>query len=191
MTDSPDDIDQEFSDILAAIGREDRPDAVRRAVAAYEGGLEHPLIFILAAEGFEADGRVEEAITLLRQATEEAPEGAEGWRRLGGALARHGQPAEARKVLETALGIDPNIYWTQYMAGVVSGQMNDLDAAEGYYRRAAALDPAQSEPRAALEAIAEYRQKLAASAAPAVAPRSWGMKFQVTPNTPGKDERLN
>jgi tetratricopeptide (TPR) repeat protein len=179
MTDTPDDIDREFAEIMAAIGREDRADAVRRAVAAYEGGLEHPLIFILAAEGFEADGRLEEAIALLRQAVEEAPEGAEGWRRLGGALARHGQFPEARKALDAALGIDPNIYWTQYMAGVVSAQMNDLDAAEGYYRRAAALDPTQAEPRAALEAIAEHRQKLAASSA--AAPRSWGLKFQVKP----------
>jgi tetratricopeptide (TPR) repeat protein len=188
MNDTSDDIDREFAEILAAVGREDRADAVRRAVAAYDGGLEHPLIFILAAEGFEADGRVDEAIALLRQATEEAPEGAEGWRRLGGILARHGKPAEARKALETALGIDPNVYWTQYMAGVVSGQMNDLDAAEGYYRRAAALDPAQPEPRAALEAIVEYRQKLAASSvAPAVAPRSWGMTFQVKPG----GQRLN
>ena len=186
MTDTSDDIDQEFQDILAAVGREDRADAVRRAVSAYEGGLEHPLIFILAAEGFEADGRIDEAIALLRQATEEAPEGAEGWRRLGGALARHGQPAEARKALEIALGIDPNIYWTQYMAGVVCGQMNDLDAAEGYYRRAAAVDPAQPEPRAALEAIAQYRQTLAESSAP---PRTWGLKFQVSP--PSGGQRLN
>jgi tetratricopeptide (TPR) repeat protein len=186
MTDTSDDIDQEFQDILAAVGREDRADAVRRAVAAHEGGLEHPLIFILAAEGLEADGRIDEAITLLRQATEEAPEGAEGWRRLGGVLARHGQPAEAREALETALGIDPSIYWTQYMAGVVCGQMNDLDAAEGHYRRAAALDPTQPEPRAALEAIAQYRQKLAESS---VAPRTWGLKFQV--NQPPGGQKLN
>jgi tetratricopeptide (TPR) repeat protein len=181
MTDTSDDIDQEFSDIMAAVGREDRADAVRRAVAAYEGGLEHPLIFILAAEGFEADGRVEEAIALLRQATDEAPEGAEGWRRLGGALARHGQLPEARTALDAALRIDPNVYWTQYMAGVVSARMNDFDAAEGYYRRATALDPSQSEPRAALEAIAEYRQNLAEAAATAP-PRSWGLKFQVKPS---------
>jgi tetratricopeptide (TPR) repeat protein len=186
MTDTSDDIDQEFQDILAAVGREDRADAVRRAMAAYEGGLEHPLIFILAAEGFEADGRIDEAIALLGQATREAPEGAEGWRRLGGTLARHGQPAEARKVLETALAIDPGVYWTLYMAGVVCGQMNDLDAAEGYYRRAVAVDPAQPEPRAALEAIARYRQKLAESF---VAPRTWGLKFQVS--QPSGGQKLN
>jgi tetratricopeptide (TPR) repeat protein len=182
MTNTSEDIDQEFSEILAAIGREDRADAVRRAVAAYDGGLEHPLIFILAAEGMEAEGRVEDAIALLRQATEQAPEGAEGWRRLGGALARHVQPAEARTALDAALRIDPNIYWTQYMAGVVSAQMNDLDAAEGYYHRAVALDPSQAEPRAALEAIAEYRRKLAeTAAAPAESPKNWGFKFQVKP----------
>jgi tetratricopeptide (TPR) repeat protein len=162
MTDSPETIDPdlaepELAEIIAAIGRQDRDDAIKRAVAAFGRGLDHPLILLLTAEGLEADGRLPEALGLLRKVTVEEPDEAEGWRRFGGALARQGHLAEAMRALEAALAIDPNVYWTLIAAGGLSFRSSDLRAAEGYYRRAANLAPEQAEPLAGLAAIAARR----------------------------------
>jgi tetratricopeptide (TPR) repeat protein len=175
MTDPSDAIDEDLAEIIDAIGQQDRDGAIGLAMAAFERGLDHPLILLLAAEGLDAAGRGREALDLVRRVTTEEPEEAEGWRRLGATLAGQGDLAEALRAFETALSIDPNVYWTLLTAGSASFQLGDLAAAEGYYRRAADLEPAQAEPRAALATIAVRRNE----AKPAQA-RTWGYGFKIT-----------
>lgn len=157
MSDAPEDIDPELTEIVAAIGAQDREGALRLAVKAFEDGLEHPLVLLLAAEGMEADGRGAEAILLLRRVVADAPGEAEGWRRLGGALAGQSQLAEAMQALEHALDIDPDVYWTLLMAGGVAMGLNDLASAQTHYRQAARVQPDQAQPLAALAVIAGRR----------------------------------
>ena len=135
---------------------------VRLSVAAFERGLDHPLVLLLVAEGLEADGRGDEALGLLAKGHGRG-HGRRGrrlatlWRDV---LARQGRLIQAtREALETALLIDPDVYWTLILAGAVSFRSSDLKAAEGYYQRAAELAPDQAEPLAALAAIAARRDK--------------------------------
>lgn len=174
MTDPSDPIDEDLAEILDAVSRQDRDAALSLAMAAFERGLVHPLVLLLTAEALDAGGRGREALELLRRVTAEAPDEAEGWRRLGATLAGQGNLAEAVAAFETALSIDPNVYWTLMAVGALSFSQEDLAAAERYYRRAGNLEPDQAEPRAALAAIAARRNAVAA------APKTWGYGFKIT-----------
>jgi tetratricopeptide (TPR) repeat protein len=199
MSDAPEEIDPELDEIVAAVAAQDREGAIRLAAKAFEDGLDHPLVLLLAAEGMEADGRGPEAVLLLRRIVADAPGEAEGWRRLGGALAGQGQPAEAMQVLEHALGLDPDVYWTLLMAGAVAMRLDDLASAQIHYRQAARLQPDQAQPPAALAAIAGRQGDLVTARAMAeravaiqpalraqlaaylggTAAKSWGFGFKV------------
>lgn len=180
MTDPSETIDEDLAEIVDAVGRQDRDGAISLAMAAFERGLDHPLILLLTAEGLDASGRGREALALLRRVTTEEPGEAEGWRRLGATLAGQGSLTEAMQAFETALSIDPDVYWTLLAAGSVSLQLGGLDAAEGHYRRAADLAPEQPEPRAALAAIAARRNDQTPPQT-----RTWGYGFKITqPNRP-------
>ena len=157
MTDPRDALDQDLEPIIMAVTRADRDCAIRLAVAAFMRGQDHPLVRLLVAEGLEADGRTDEAIDLLQKVAAEAPEEAEGWRRLGDLLARQGRLEEALAALKRALDIDPDMYLTLALAGAVSFRLADMDRAEGHYRRAARLAPNEAEPLGALAAIAARR----------------------------------
>jgi len=175
MTDPSETIDEDLAEIIDAVGRQDRDGAISLAMAAFERGLDHPLILLLTAEGLDAGGRGREALDLLRRVTTEEPGEAEGWRRLGATLVGQGDLTEALRAFETALSIDPNVYWTLLAAGSASFQLSDLGAAEGYYRRAADVAPEQAEPRAALAMIAARRNE----PKPAQT-KTWGYGFKIT-----------
>jgi len=175
MTDPSEIIDEDLVDIIDAVGRQDRDGAISLAAAAFERGVDHPLVLMLAAEGLDANGRGREALDLLRRVTSEEPGEAEGWRRLGATLAGQGDLTEARRAFEQALSIDPEVHWTLLAAGSASFQLGDLDAAEGYYLRAADLAPEQAEPRAALAMIAARRIEPKPPET-----RTWGYGFKIT-----------
>jgi tetratricopeptide (TPR) repeat protein len=175
MTDPSETIDEDLAEIVDAVGRQDRDGAIGLAMAAFERGLDHPLILLLTAEGLDAGGRGPEALEILRRVTTEEPGEAEGWRRLGATLAGQGKLDEARRAFETALGIDPGVYWTLLAVGSVSFKLGDLGAAEGYYRRAADVAPDQAEPRAALATIAARRNEPRSPQG-----RTWGLSFKLT-----------
>ena len=149
---------QDLAEIAAAVGRGDRPQALSLAGAALARGVDHPLVMLLAAEGLEEAGRGAQALALLQQATVAAPEEVEVWRRFGGLLARQDRLAEAVAALETALDLDPDCYPVLVDAGAASFRSSDLMAADGYYRRAHDLAPAEAEPLAAIAAIAARRE---------------------------------
>ncbi len=175
MTDPSETIDEDLAEIIDAVGRQDRDGAISLAMAAFERGLDHPLILLLTAEGLDGAGRGREALDILRRVTAEEPGEAEGWRRLGATLAGQGDLAQALRAFEKALSIDPEVYWTLLAAGSASFQLGDLAAAEGYYRRAADLEPEQVEPKAALATIAARRNEPKPPQ-----PRTWGYAFSIT-----------
>src|SRR5258708_33000518 len=56
-----------------ALDAEDYAGAVARARSALADGLQHPMVFNLAAEGLESEGRFNEALDLLQRAHDLAP----------------------------------------------------------------------------------------------------------------------
>jgi hypothetical protein len=66
--------DAVFEDIVAAVTRGDRSQALRLAAAALDQGLDEPLVLLLTAEGLEEQGRAPEAFGLIRRAADIAPE---------------------------------------------------------------------------------------------------------------------
>ncbi len=152
------DLEVEFREIVAAVGRADRPRAIVLATAALDHGIGHPLVLLLAAEGFEAEGRFAEALDLLDEAVEVAPDAAEAWRRYGALLARQNRLPEGLAALEKALALEPDVYAARLDAGATCFKLADLDGATRHYRRASELAPEQAEPLAALAAIAARRE---------------------------------
>jgi tetratricopeptide (TPR) repeat protein len=159
MTMSPETGDAIYEDIVAAVGCGDRSLALRLAAEALDHGVHEPLVLLLAAEDLEGHGRAFDALLLLEQAVDIAPEETEVWRRFGGLLIRQGRVADGLAALKTALKLDPDIVATLIDAGAASFRLAELTAAEGYFRRAAELAPEEAEPLAALAAIAARRQK--------------------------------
>jgi tetratricopeptide (TPR) repeat protein len=149
--------DQDFADVVAAVGAGDRPRALELADRALSQGVDHPLILLLVAERLDEQGRIGEALQLLRRASEAAPEAAEVWRRYGVMLGRQGHLAEGLAALQEALEIEPESYAAQVDAGAISFRLADLPAAETHYRRAAVLAPQAADPPAALAVIAARR----------------------------------
>jgi len=123
-------------------------------------GYEHPLVLVLVAEGLEAEGRDPEAVVVLEEALELAPEEAEVWRRYGVALARSGRAAQALEALTRSLELRPEVGATLNAAGAVCVQLGELDAAGVHYARASELAPTEAEPVAALADIAARKGQM-------------------------------
>jgi Flp pilus assembly protein TadD len=160
-------LEEDLEGVVEAIAEADRDLALRRAVAAYQNGAEHPLILMLVAEALEFDGRSYEALALLRRVTAEASQEPEAWRRLGTTLARLGMIADARMAFESALALSPDVYPTVLAAGEAAFRAGDLTEARRLFGRAAALAPNEAEPIAALAAIAARRDDAAEARAQA------------------------
>ncbi len=158
MVMSPETADAAYEDIVAAVGRGDRVQALSLAATALDQGLDEPLVLLLVAEGLEEQDRGLEAIGLIKRAVDMGPDEAEIWRRFGGALVRQGRLTEALAAFRSALRIDPDSVATLIHAGTASFRLGELTAARDYFGRAAELAPGDAEPLAALAAIAARRQ---------------------------------
>lgn len=75
----------------------------------------------------------------------------------GGELLRAGKHQEARRWLETAVGLDPELARAWINLGVALRRDGDLDGAEGAYRRALEVDPAAHSAYANLAAVLRLR----------------------------------
>ena len=156
---SPETADAAFDEIVAAVTRGSRREAIRLAVAALAEGLDEPLVLLLAAESLDEQGHAPEALGLLHQAADIAPEEPDLWRRIGGILVRQGKLTEGLAALETALKLHPDFVEALIEAGVASFRLGGLTAAEAYFWRATGLAPGEAEPLAALAAIAARQRK--------------------------------
>ena len=151
-------INQLLDKIDAAISSGDRRVALQLAVNALERGSDDPLVLVLAAESYEEDGRLQQAVALLKKATLIAPDEAEAWRRLGGTLARTGSQADALMAMRTALTIEPGSYPTLIAVAATAYGLGDLKTAEHHYRRALELNPGEPELLASIALIAARRE---------------------------------
>jgi tetratricopeptide (TPR) repeat protein len=156
-----DEQDRVFEAIVAAVTRGDRVQAHRLAISGLREFMDEPLVLLLASEGLDEQGKVQEALTLLERAAQIVPEQAEVWRRLGGAMVRQARLADGLAAFQKALEIQPDIVATLMAAGDASYRLGALTAAEGYFRRTAELAPKEPDALAALATIAARRQKSA------------------------------
>jgi tetratricopeptide (TPR) repeat protein len=86
-------------------------------------------------------GRVGEAVTLLRRAARDYPEVASVWLGLGRALIQGERPAEAETALNEAIRLDPDLVEAHFYLGVSHFERGDAAAAAPAFRRATELRP--------------------------------------------------
>ncbi len=147
-------LERDLRAIIEAVGRADREGAIALATAAVRGGLEHPLALVLAAEGFEVRGEIEQALAILSRVTEMSAGQPEPWRRKGALLARVDRLEEAIQAFESALSADPNSSPALLACAAASYRLGDFEAAAQRYERALALEPDAPEALAGMASIA-------------------------------------
>jgi tetratricopeptide (TPR) repeat protein len=136
-------------------GRHDQ--AIARASAALEAGLEHPLVLNLAALGLERQGRDEEAERLLRKAVRLAPRDTACRNALGLCLMKLGRPRQALEEFDRVLAQQPALAFAHVNRGNALIALREANAAQDCYARALVHDPNQPMALAALAGLAAGR----------------------------------
>lgn len=131
--------------------------AAALAEAALADGLEHPLLYNLAALRLEHEGRVSEAEPLLRRALELAPADLGARNALGLCLLRLERPADALVEFEALLGLNATLPFAHASRGSALFALGDIHAAEASFRRALELDPNQVVALAGLATLTSSR----------------------------------
>lgn len=131
--------------------------AIELAEAALEDGLEHPLLYNLAALRLEHEGRVSEAEPLLRKAVQLAPSDQGARNALGLCLLRLERPRDALLEFEALIGLNPNLPFAHASRGSALFALGSIPDAEASYRRALELDPNQVVALAGLANLASSR----------------------------------
>ena len=140
----------------AAVGG-DHAKASTLAEAALADGLEHPLLFNLAALKLEQLGRVSDAEALLRRAVEIAPDDIGSRNALGLCLLRLDRPEEARAQFEALLNLNPSLAYAHAGHGNALLALGAISDAEASYRQALSIDADQGVAMAGLAYIASRR----------------------------------
>lgn len=139
-----------------------------------------------------ADGRLDQALALLRRIAEQQPSDPEVHEQLGFAYSRDGKPPLAIEHLRRALALDPERHRARAQLGLLllgrgDREGGDREEAVEQLRRAAAAEPGDGELRAHLgralaaagrgaEAIGEFEAAAAATdPLPAWAYHEWGL----------------
>jgi tetratricopeptide (TPR) repeat protein len=135
----------------------DHERAAALAQAALASGLEHPLLFNLAAFALERRGQVAEAEQLLRRAVEMAPGDIGSRNALGLCLLRLDRPAEALEVFDLLLATAPDAAFLHVSRGNSLRALGAIQQAEASYHRALAIDPEHGIALAGLANIASSR----------------------------------
>ena len=145
--------DRTFDQIMEAIQAADRDRALSLAVDACKGGDRQPLVLMLAAEWMEANGKPQDALRLLQEATIKERDEPELWRRLGQLLTRFGQLPDAVAAFEEALDLDPDNLAVLLPAGEASYRSGMLRKALGFFVRADEIQAHQPDTIAAIAAV--------------------------------------
>jgi protein O-GlcNAc transferase len=98
----------------------------------------------------EVFGQVSEAVGHLRRAIEVDPTYPRGYRLLGFAQLRQGDPTAAVEAFEQAWQLDPTSAETAYGLGVARGRLDDLEGARAALSTATYLDPHHAKSHLAL-----------------------------------------
>jgi tetratricopeptide (TPR) repeat protein len=127
------------------------------AEAALADGLEHPLLFNVAALNLEMQGRVAEAEQLLQRAVAMAPRDVGSRNALGLCLLGLDRPDEALAQFDAVLDLDSSLPFVHASRGNSLFALGAVSDAEASYRRALELDPNQGVALAGLARIAGSR----------------------------------
>lgn len=160
---------QGLGEALHAVGK------LRQSATCYEqaiaGNPVNTRLYFGLARVLIQDGRTASAVTLLKHALTLAPDAAEGWALLGGALNLCGQNAPAAEALQQAVYLNPGQAAFHFDLGLVLCRLEDLEGSEAAYRRALQVNPAFPEAlnnlgnllrrrNAAAEAVGCFRRAL-------------------------------
>jgi tetratricopeptide (TPR) repeat protein len=146
-----------LSAVQSAAQRGAHEEAAVMAQAALAGGLEHPLLFNVAALNLEMQGRVEEAEQLLQRAVAMAPGDLGSRNALGLCLLRLDRPEEALAQFDAILALNSALPFAHVSRGNASFALGAVGDAEASYRRALSLDPNHGIALAGLARIAISR----------------------------------
>ena len=146
-----------LSEIQAQARAGDHTRAAERAEAALRDGMQHPLLFNLAALRQEQLGRLDEAEVLLRQGLSLAPDDVACRNALGLCLLRSERPAEALSEFDRLLQRDANLPFAHSSRGAALSWLGQSASAQHSYERAVELDPGQVASWAGLATLAASR----------------------------------
>ena len=111
------------------------------AETALAGGLEHPLLFNLVAGRREAEGRFEDALSLLERAHAASPDDVGVRQALGLVLHRLERYADALGHFDAVTAAQPDFAPAHGARGLVLEALGDVRRARAAYDRALALQP--------------------------------------------------
>ena len=143
--------------VHAAAQRGAHAEAAAMAEAALADGLEHPLVFNVAALNLEMQGRVSEAEQLLRRAVAIAPDDLGSRNALGLCLLRLERPADALAQFDAILRQNSSLPFVHTSRGNALFALGAVSDAEASFQRALDLDAGQGVALAGLARIAGSR----------------------------------
>jgi len=139
----------------ARAGRHAR--AAELAEAALQDGIQHPLLFNLAALQQEQLGHLNAAETLLRQGLTLAPDDIACRNALGLCLLRREEPAQALAEFDRLLQANSNLPFALSSRGSALSWLGESAAAQKSFERAVELDPGQVASWTGLAGLAASR----------------------------------
>ncbi len=143
--------------VHAAAQRGAHAEAAALAARALADGLEHPLLFNLAALNLDMQGRVSEAEALLQRAILIGPNDLSSRNALGLCLLRLERPAEALRQFDELLRLDSSLPFAHASRGNALFALGAIDEAQASYARAIEIDANQGVALAGLARIAGSR----------------------------------
>jgi tetratricopeptide (TPR) repeat protein len=143
--------------IQAAAQRGAHAEAAAMAEAALADGLEHPLVFNVAALKLEAQGRLVDAEQLLRRAVTIAPDDLGSRNALGLCLLNLERPGDALEQFDALLKQNSSLPFAHVSRGNALVALGAISEAESSFQRALDLDPNQGVALAGLARIAAGR----------------------------------
>lgn len=144
-------------DIEAAVNRQDWPRAMQMARDALAAGLQHPLTLNLRAFWLEQQGRYEDALKDLRQASQLAPQDARILNALGLCLSNLDRLEEAVTAFGRTIEAQADFAPAYLNRGLALETLGDLIAARKNFQRASELAPQDPEPLSCLASLATRR----------------------------------
>ena len=154
---SPDDDRAQLQRVRDALQAGDVAGATQLAEAALAQGLEHPMLFNLAAGRQEQDGRYEAALSLLQRGHELAPADLGLNHALGLCLHRLERHAEAVARFDAVIAAQPGFAAAHAVRGSALEAIGDIQAADASYHQAIALQPGHLVALAGLASLASRR----------------------------------
>ena len=122
----------------------------RAALQALADGVEHPLVFNLAASAHYRQGRFDQAAQLLERARALSPNDAHVLNSLGVCQKALGRMDSALQSYDAAVRLDSGLAAAHFNRGTVLEELTDIKGARSAYERAAELDHRYVEPLASL-----------------------------------------